>query len=289
MNKLFSIFVLVLIAIGFSFVSVRPVSADNEDCKAYLILEHYVNGQGPPTVYSAPDRGAIQQTIRFTDADRYILKYSVTHCPQNFGGADYKLVLIRGNNVYPLKTGVASTPNEANRTGTVELGDATEGDYTYSLQVSTANSTITQSDINVKFLRPGTKESSTGANANKNNNSGLPGSNSNSNSTVPGSKPDTGVDATIIDPDQEIGRFWNPLDFETVPELIATLIRILFMLTGLAAVIVIIIAGFRLVVDNGNETQVKKAKEAVTWAILGLIVSVLAFSIVAIVQRIIQS
>jgi uncharacterized membrane protein YjfL (UPF0719 family) len=44
-----------------------------------------------------------------------------------------------------------------------------------------------------------------------------------------------------------------------------------------------------MVVDSGNETQMKKAKEAITWAVVGLIVSILAFSIVSIIQRIIQT
>jgi hypothetical protein len=89
--------------------------------------------------------------------------------------------------------------------------------------------------------------------------------------------------------DANLGTFFNPIDAESVPQLITRIIRILFILTGLIAVIVIIIAGFRMVIDSGNETQLKKAKAAITWAIIGLIVSILAFSIVAIIQRIIQS
>lgn len=60
-------------------------------------------------------------------------------------------------------------------------------------------------------------------------------------------------------------------------------------LAGLAiwAVIAIIFAGFRMVIAAGNEEAITQAKKAITWAILGLVVALLSFSIVAIVQNII--
>jgi hypothetical protein len=107
--------------------------------------------------------------------------------------------------------------------------------------------------------------------------------------TNTGTTPDTNVGANFnVNLDQEIGRFWNPFSFESVPELLANLLRILFVLIGIAAVVVIIIAGFRMVLANGSEEELTKAKKAITWAIIGLIVSLMSFSIVAIVQRLIQ-
>jgi hypothetical protein len=107
--------------------------------------------------------------------------------------------------------------------------------------------------------------------------------------TNTGTSPDTNVGANFnVNLDQEIGRFWNPFQFESVPELLANLLRILFVLIGIAAVVVIIIAGFRMVLASGNEDELTKAKKAITWAIIGLIVSLMSFSIVAIIQRLIQ-
>lgn len=88
--------------------------------------------------------------------------------------------------------------------------------------------------------------------------------------------------------DQELGTFSNPLDAETLPELMATILRILFALIGIISVIIIIIAGFRMVLASGNEAELTKAKQAITWAIVGLIVALMSFSIVAIVQKLIQ-
>ena len=88
--------------------------------------------------------------------------------------------------------------------------------------------------------------------------------------------------------DQELGTFSNPLNAETLPELMATILRILFALIGIISVIIIIIAGFRMVLASGNEAELTKAKQAITWAIIGLIVALMSFSIVAIVQKLIQ-
>lgn len=148
-----------------------------------------------------------------------------------------------------------------------------------SITIVTANSTNTQNKNN----------SNNGGTIGTNNGPPVSG-NAGINPGLPNNQLNTGIGINYnINYDANLGTFFNPLDAESVPELIVRLTRILFVLTGIVAVIVIIIAGFRMVVDSGNETQMKKAKEAITWAVVGLIVSILAFSIVAIIQRIIQS
>lgn len=112
--------------------------------------------------------------------------------------------------------------------------------------------------------------------------------NTSPDTSVTGTSPDTGVTANVGDLDGNLGPLWNPLNFETVPQLIASLLRILFVLIGIAAVIIIIIAGFRMVLASGNEEELTKAKKAITWAIIGLIISLMSFSIVAIIERLIQ-
>ncbi len=112
--------------------------------------------------------------------------------------------------------------------------------------------------------------------------------NENSNSGG-GTEPDTNVGViSNIDYDASVGSFFNPLETESVPALVASAVKILLSLAGMVAVLVIIIAGFRMVAGGGNPDEIKKAKAAITWAIIGLVVSLLSFSIVAIIQRIIQ-
>ncbi len=88
--------------------------------------------------------------------------------------------------------------------------------------------------------------------------------------------------------DTVLGTFSNPLEFETLPELIIRLINILLMLAAMVSVLVIIAGGFNLVTANGNETKITKGKRSIMWAIGGLVISLMSFSIVAIVQSIIS-
>ncbi len=121
-----------------------------------------------------------------------------------------------------------------------------------------------------------------------------PSTNSNTNTatqnnSTPNAQINTGVTATYkADLDTPLGFFINPLTKDTLPELLASILKILFILIGMISVIIIIIAGFRMVIASGNETELTKAKAAITWAIIGLIVSLMSFSIVAIIQRLIQ-
>ena len=55
---------------------------------------------------------------------------------------------------------------------------------------------------------------------------------------------------------------------------------------ALVATIVIIIAGIRMLVSQGDESSLEKAKKAILWAIIGLIVILIAGGIVSIVTEV---
>ncbi len=130
----------------------------------------------------------------------------------------------------------------------------------------------------------------TGANANNSNSNGNTNTNSNSNTQL---NRNTGI-TNVPDYDKPVqtnsgkGEFGNPLTLKTLPEIIARIIRVLLALVGMVSIVVIILAGFRMVTQGDNPTAVGKAKNAITWAIVGLITALLSFSIVSIIQRIIQ-
>lgn len=101
--------------------------------------------------------------------------------------------------------------------------------------------------------------------------------------------PNTNTGITgVPDWDASTGNIDNPLTAKSVPELIARIIKILLSIIASIAVIVIIISGFRMVMYGSNPGEIAKAKSAIVWAILGLVVALLSFSIVAIIQGIIQ-
>lgn len=60
----------------------------------------------------------------------------------------------------------------------------------------------------------------------------------------------------------------------------ATIADILIYLVGAIAVIMLIIGGLRYVISQGDSTQVKQAKDTILYAIIGIVVAVLAYAIV---------
>lgn len=61
---------------------------------------------------------------------------------------------------------------------------------------------------------------------------------------------------------------------------VKNLLSMVFMITGIIAVIVIIVGGFYYITSQGDPGKIKKAKDAILYAVIGLAVSVLAYAIV---------
>lgn len=61
---------------------------------------------------------------------------------------------------------------------------------------------------------------------------------------------------------------------------VQNIVNILIAVIGVVAVIMLIVGGFRYVFSQGNEKAVQGAKDTILYAIIGLIVAILAFAIV---------
>lgn len=59
-----------------------------------------------------------------------------------------------------------------------------------------------------------------------------------------------------------------------------TVLTIVFGITGAIALLIITLAGFHYVLSQGNPQEIAKSKNAIIYAGVGLIISVLAISIV---------
>lgn len=80
----------------------------------------------------------------------------------------------------------------------------------------------------------------------------------------------------------------NPIEgASNLTELLLKIMRGFIYITGIWAVAFIVIGGFKMVISQGNEEAVTAAKKTITWAVIGLVVVLLAFSIIAIVQNLI--
>lgn len=65
-----------------------------------------------------------------------------------------------------------------------------------------------------------------------------------------------------------------------VTDVIRNVIGILSFLVGMIAVLMIVIAGFRFVTSNGDAGTVSSAKNTIIYAVIGIIITVMAYAIV---------
>lgn len=72
---------------------------------------------------------------------------------------------------------------------------------------------------------------------------------------------------------------------DSVGNLVQTIIGILSFVIGVVAVIMIIVGGIKYVLSNGDASQVKSAKDTILYAVIGLIVALLAYAIVNFVTK----
>jgi|SRR5690606_19325652 len=64
---------------------------------------------------------------------------------------------------------------------------------------------------------------------------------------------------------------------------VQTVLQIVFQVSGVIAVLVITIAGLSYILAGGDPQRVSRAKDAIMYAIIGLVVSILAYAIVTFV------
>ncbi len=72
----------------------------------------------------------------------------------------------------------------------------------------------------------------------------------------------------------------NAANASQLPNLIQGILNTIIGICGLIAVIFIIIGGVNYMTSTGDPGKVKKAKDTILYAVLGLIIAVLAFTIV---------
>ncbi len=88
--------------------------------------------------------------------------------------------------------------------------------------------------------------------------------------------------------DDDIPKIESPVKATNLSELITKAINVLLSVIAMASVIMIIVSGFRMVGSGGNPGELSKAKSGLIWAILGLVVAIMSFSIISIIQRLIK-
>ena len=77
--------------------------------------------------------------------------------------------------------------------------------------------------------------------------------------------------------------------FTDFGQLASDIVTILISVAAAVSIIFIMIAGIKFVTSSGDEKKLASATSTVTYAIIGLVVTILAFVIVRIVQYFLQS
>lgn len=67
---------------------------------------------------------------------------------------------------------------------------------------------------------------------------------------------------------------------DELPNIIKNVINLLFFVIGMIAVIMIVIGGIRYATSGGDSSQIQAAKNTVLYAVVGLVVAIMAFAIV---------
>lgn len=80
---------------------------------------------------------------------------------------------------------------------------------------------------------------------------------------------------------------FNPLPVDSLTGVLLYMLRGFLAIIALWGVTFIVIGGFKLIMARGNEEAYLAAKKTITWAILGVAIAMLSFSIIAIVQNLI--
>lgn len=73
-------------------------------------------------------------------------------------------------------------------------------------------------------------------------------------------------------------------DMSAVEGFLNTIVRWMWMIAAFIVVIFFLYAGFLFVTAGGNDDQVNKAKGVVKWALVGVVVMILAGSVMSVMQ-----
>ena len=67
---------------------------------------------------------------------------------------------------------------------------------------------------------------------------------------------------------------------ETAPNIVKNVINAALVVLGMIAVVMIVIGGIRYTTSNGDASSIKGAKDTILYAVVGLVIAIMAFPIV---------
>jgi hypothetical protein len=77
----------------------------------------------------------------------------------------------------------------------------------------------------------------------------------------------------------------SPIKAETIPELIGSIIKAILGIVGALALLMFVYGGFVWLTSGGSADKIKKGKDIIVWATIGLIVIFASYALVSFVIR----
>ena len=81
----------------------------------------------------------------------------------------------------------------------------------------------------------------------------------------------------------------NPIGFDNLQELIEAIAIFVFRLALIIAPIMLIYAGFLFITSSGEPEKVRKAKNVFVYTLIGLVIVLTAWGLVAVIESVLQS
>ena len=78
----------------------------------------------------------------------------------------------------------------------------------------------------------------------------------------------------------------NPIELETLTELLTVIINWIFTISIPIVVAVIIWSGIKFITSRGNPTELQKAKSMLWWAIVGLVIILIGGGFITLINSI---
>jgi type IV secretory pathway VirB2 component (pilin) len=89
-----------------------------------------------------------------------------------------------------------------------------------------------------------------------------------------------------LDDDEQENNFFQNKSYPPIVNLVLSVIDFFVKVMGSIAVIMMIVAGFLLIFSQGDQQRIDSGKEIVKYAIIGLVITFLSYTIVVTIQSI---
>jgi hypothetical protein len=83
----------------------------------------------------------------------------------------------------------------------------------------------------------------------------------------------------------DVDRYFTGVRYCSANTLLVRVVDLVFIIAGMTAVLFVVIGGFRYIVSAGSDDQAKAGRKTITYALIGLVIIILAYTIVSVISN----